>query len=606
MDDAAPGAGRGSPDRRPVTAPRRPPTRLEGSLGAFAALQAFVVAGRQAGWSLLFWWHAEAWPLTLLLWAGCLLVAAAAFLVAVALVRLAARGDATPAGPAFPRGLAAFALAALLLGAGLRLLPAGDIPPGVFADTVYGVLPVLRAPEGGWLAGGRFEGAPGMAVSPVLLVVARVVLGLAGGGEAGLVALAAVSGLAAVAAVGLLAREAAGGRIALLTLAVASLAGWPLRLSRWAWAESLTVACLAAGVAAALVAVRRGRAAWAAAAGVLGGVALHGHPSGLVVAGLLSIAAALAALRRRSGLRLLVAATLPLVLSLAFWAAVQLRWADSVSSRYGQVGLWAPARRAELARVPRALRLPAAVAFNLLEYTGLPFATGDPNARMGIPGEPLLSPALAIGAFAGLGLLARSAARGEKGALGLGALAAASLLAGIGASPDGAPNSLRVCVLAAPLLVAAALGLDALSRAFPARLARPAFRAGLLAALLVAFEVVPAYAVWPALPRVRAAFFAGQTDAARTRRDLAPAATLVDPAVIPHPDVFSVVAFGGRPLEPLREAGRATPAALASGRAPNRLWYVTDARGTAELAALGLSVARPASPEGPSVVLVVP
>ena len=130
-------------------------------------------------------------------------------------------------------------------------------------------------------------------------------------------------------------------------------------------------------------------------------------------------------------------------------------------------------------------------------------------------------------------------------------------------------------------------------------------RGGLLAALLVGFEVVPAFVTWPALAAVRSAFFAAQTEAGRVARALARGPILVDPGAVPHPPVFEAVALGGRPLAPLPALPRVIPAALASVPGPRRLWYVTDARGAAELAVRGLAASRPASLAGPSVLLVV-
>jgi len=598
------GAGRGAGRLLARALPGRL-SGLEAGLAAFGALQLFLLLGRRAGWAVLLWWDREAWPVTLALWLGCLLATAACFLAAAALVRAVVRADSGPRPALPPAGGIALAFAAVAAGAALRLLPAGDVPPGVSADAVYAVLPILRAPDGGWAAGGPFGGAPGLVVTPFFLVAARPVLGVFGGGETGLVVLSALAGLSAVAGTAWLAREAAGGRAALLAVGLASLAAWPLRLSRWAWAESLTIAALAAGVACALRAVRTGRAAWAAAAGTFGGLAIHGHPSGPVVVLLLLSGATVVSLRDRPRRRLLVAAAAPVALSLAGWIGVYAHWSGSVGARYGQVGLWSPARGVELARVPAPLRLPAAALSNLVSYTGLPFTTGDPNPRMGIPGRPLLSPAFALAAFAGLGVLGARWAKGDARARALAALAAASLLSGIAASTDAAPNSLRTCALMAPLSVVAALGLEALAALGAARKVRPSLQAGLVAALLAGFEVVPAYVEWPALADVRAAFFAGQTEAARLRRRLAPGPTAVDPSAIPEPVVFEAVAFGGPPLEPVREVPRSTPAALAAGRAPGRLWYVTDARGAAELEARGLKASRPTARRGPSVLLVV-
>lgn len=587
-----------------------PASRAEAGFAAFVAVQTFVALAEEDRWSVLLWWQPDAWPYTALLWLKDLALAAAAACAAILLLRGAdaaeRRGDG---GTRLDPSTVLAALAALAAGVACRLAVPDRIPPGVFSDTVLYALPLLREPSGGWLAGARLvetPGSGGFAVSPLLLGFPRLLFGFVGAGEAGFQALNAVCGLGLVAAVTILAREVSGPRTAVVAAALAALGGWPLILSRWAWAELLTVSCLTFAAAVGLAALRRRSTVLGAIAGTAAGLAAHGHSSGLVVGAVLAGAAAILAFRRRGLRRTVAAALLPAGLLVVGWAALHRARTGEVGGRYAQVGVWTASRRAELADVPGPFRIPAAVAFNLRVYSGLLVWTGDPNPRMGIPREPVLSPLLGIAALVGLALHLRGAARGDLPGAAISLLALGALASGVFANPDGAPNSLRASGLLPVALLCAARALRAGDALLGDAGVRRGVRIGLLGAVLLCCETVPALTTWPERPDVRAAFFAAETEAARVRRASGSGETVLDPAAIRQPETFEMVALGTSLHVPLRRLPARSPASCAADPPAERYWYVTTRDGARTLRSAGNRVSRPASGAGgPSVVLVV-
>jgi hypothetical protein len=590
------------------SSPWWPASRMEALLAVFVAMQTFFVLATEDRFAVLLWWHPEAWPVTVALWLKDLGAAAASGFVAVVLLRGTIRAERQTVGGRSTGTLSALTAAFVItLGVISRFFALDQIPPGIFADTVLYALPLLREPGGGWMAGARLVEGPGyggFAVSPILLLFPRVILGMAGAGELGIRELSAVSGLVLIAATAFLAFEVGGPRSALLTASLVALGRWPLIISHWTWAEPLTVSCLAVGAGAGLAAFRRRSRILGFVAGTAVGLAMHGHSSGLVVGAFLFLAASIHAVRHVGSRRVVLVATVPAGFLLAGWIALHLLRTGEVGGRYAQVGFWTRSGRAELADIPPPLRIPAALAFNVRAYTGLILWTGDPNPRMGLPDEPVLSSILGIAALLGFALYVRDARRGDLPGATLSVLALGALASGVFANPDGAPNSLRACGLIPVVFICGARSLLAWGELLVSLGVRRGIQFAALGALLVVSDVVPALASWPARHDVRTSFFASETEAARLRRALGPGETILDPEAISHPAVFEVVACGSALRSPLLRLPMRPPASLSTEGGADRFWYVTTHEGIRALRSAGFRTSRPAGAGDPVVVLV--
>lgn len=253
--------------------------------------------------------------------------------------------------------------------------------------------------------------------------------------------------------------------------------------------------------------------------------------------------------------------------------------------------------------VAGALRVPATLFTNALDYAGVLVWTPDPNPRDGVPGRPALHPLLGLAALLGF---ARAATRRTRGDLALLALAGGSLAAGVLSNPGGAPNTIRTCVFVPAALVAAAGVLatwaSALARRFPVR---PGAAAAGTAALVLALETSPFLSAWAGHPAVRAHFCATETSAARLARSLGSPDVVLEPDALRHPFVYDALAGPVGAREPIRSAARAGAAALAKEGRAEAFFYVARRPALEAFERAGFRVGRGVAPNDsdPKVVL---
>ncbi len=573
------------------------------AFGAFGAVQTFFWLARRDRFEVLFWFTGESWLYVLLLWLKDLALAAAAGWIAARLLALvteaAAREEREPSPPLRPLAEAAWVVPALALGVVLRWVFAAWNPPGLWVDVVYAARPLFGgAPPPLWGASPFGENpASSEVVSNLYVGFVRGVFALFGSGETGFFAISALPGSLAVPAAWWLAREASGPRTAAVAAVLGALLGWPLLLSRWSSTAALLLVLVLVGAAATLRARRTGSLALAALAGACVGLSLHTHASaGAVAAGFAAFA--LLEMRRAPSRRLVLAAAAAAALAFA-----PLAWAFTAGdSRLGghlrDVHVGTPVKGVDAPHAPGVLRLPADLAANALEYTGVLLWTRDPNLRHA-GGRGVMTPLVGAAALLGFGL---AASRRRPADVFLLLLAGGSLLAGILSNPGGSPNTLRVAALAVPAALFAAAVLDAAIAA--AARAGAASRAVLVAGLAAALFAAESLPVLVDLPGASARFCGAETDAGRLLGRLAEAPVVEETGAFLHPVVVEAVAHGADRGLPLTSFARKTPAGILASRPPGSFWVLASRRGLATLAAGGLRCGRGIEPGGGAGVLL--
>lgn len=591
---------------------KRPFGRAAVVFGLFVAVQTFAGLARGDRWEVLFFFTGETWLHVSLLWLRNVgLAAAAGLLAGWVLRRTLAIPEDGPGSAEWPSaGARETALVLLVATAGvpLRWIAADLVPPGLWVDIPYETLPVLLEPARGLWAGVTplvTGGETHEVISNTFLVYARAVYGLFGRTDLGFLAISALPGCLIPTAVWWLARELYGRRVALLALALAGVAGWPLVLARWGHIAALTVLLVLFALAATLSARRTGRAACAALAGLTLGLSLHLHTAAWAIAPMFALFT-LGALRRKSFQKLVLAGWLFAVLAAAPFVVPLLSNGSRLGGHARDVHLGKPVPDVSVPRVKGLLALPVSLAYNVLRYSGLLLFTHDPNPRHVLPGRGAVLPLLGAAALVGAACTACRGLGGEPRE-GLFLLVSCGILAaGILSDPGGAPNTFRTCALLGPALVWAAVTLVRWSDRWETagrvrgRVALPA-----VVALTFAAETVPFFAEWPFDPRVERAFSQVDTEAGRLLRRLGDAARVVDPGAVSQPIVLEAlsgpsVASTAMPRLPVR-----SPIVLAATAPASCLWYVCRRESLAVLRGAGWRCARGIAPDGnvPEVVV---
>lgn len=581
--------------------------------GLFGALQAFYLFGTRQRFSVLFWADWEAWPAVALLWLEGLLLAGAAFLLfRWVFSRTEAASAGTPSAPSRLHWLAAAAVA--VAGTALRFSFAADVPPGSWCDVFYEIEPVLRSPVppswiGGTVYAGASEGTRVM-VSNLYLLFARAVLALFGRSQEGIAAISLLPSALTLPAVFWLGLETSGPRVALVALTLTAFSRWPLVFSGWTWTGALLLPLALSAGAAAARAYRLRSVSWAAASGLLLGLALHTHPSAWSIAGGFALFALLSV--RATGPLVPAVALGAALAALAPFAAAYRTHPDRLGGRALDVGV---ASRVQDASAPQAggrLGVGARLLYNFFEYTGCLLFTSDPNPRHGLPGRSAVTPLVGFAALTGLALSLRRAARGSAPDRLLLCIALGSLLAGVLSNPGGAPNTFRTIVLMGPVFLAAAVSLVGwFDLTLAKRGARPAAVAGLGVALLLSTETSDALVKWPALPIVRRAFCPDESVLGPLRASLADGPTLLEPGALPHPVVFETLSSPADPAVVVRRLPRESSGTLLIAPPRSPFWYVANEDALARLRRAGWRVgrgigARIPSQGGPVIARVVP
>lgn len=575
--------------------------------GLFVALQTFVLLARGDRWEVLFWVTRETWLLVALLWLKNLALAAVAGAAFVLLLR---RARELPAGgPRKPSpSLAALGAAAVLLGIALRWSFPETIPPGLWFDPPFEARALLEHPgEIPWIGGVPLHDDPAAAgnrelVSYAYLHFYDAMFRLFGRAEAGFLALSAVPGCLLLLAAFWLAAEVFGLPAAFLGAAVVALARWPLVFSRWSYTASAAMPLALLAGAAALAALRTRRLPLAALSGLAIGLSLHTHSSAWGIAAGLGVFS-LVALRDPSARRLVVTSWAAAVLAFAPFAWGYLTHPENLGGRLRDVpagtrpaGAWGP-------RLTGPLAVPATLAYNAVEYTGVLLFTVDPNPRNGLPGRAAVTPVLGLAALLGLGV---SAARRTRGDAALFALLSGSLAAGIFSNPGGAPNTIRTClVVVLALLAAAWLVLSALARLEERGGPRAALGAAGLLAILLALETGPFLVRWADDPLVRRSFCETETRAARLVRALSGDGVVLEAGVFRHPFVFDALSGPVDPDRPIRRAPERTVSGLAAAPPAGPVWLVARQETLGALRSAGWRCARGVSPGGLTAEVVV-
>jgi hypothetical protein len=569
--------------------------------GLFVAAETFLFLAEGDRWAVLLFVTRETWLLVGLLWLRNILLSAAAGLFAVLLVRVAASGHARAASePPLSRGReVALVLALLAGGIFLRWVDWKGTPPGVWHDGAYTLRPLLE--EGGLRFGvsGSWVGEDGPVTGAILGGPFLLLLSLAvapfPGGELKLFAVSAVPGSLALAGIWLLARELGGPRTAAAALGFAAAMRWPLLVGRWMFTASWLVALMAFAAAGAVRSLRTGRSSGALLAGGAAGLALNSYPASWAVVPLFLAAWGLAVRRDRTGRRPFLLAGV-VVLGFALLHAAQLLASGRPGGRVAEAGFWTPVKDPTLGPGGGARDLLHRLASSTRYCLGVFFWTADPVPRHGLPDAAPMTPLAGGLALTGLALLASKARHGERATwIPLGLLAGA-MACGILSNPTGAPGTLRMSILVVPAAVAAGLAAVSVAAWLAPRGIRPGVALGLAAALLLAFETLPLFAVWPWRPEVRRAFFASETEIGRRLDRLAPGRAVREPGALDSPLVVAILS-GGEAGAPLRRLEPRTAAELA-GRPPDEpLWWVGRRAEAARLSAAGLRLSRPVPAE---------
>jgi len=568
--------------------------------GLFVALQTFVLLSRADRWEVLFFVTRETWLLVVLLWLKNLVVAALAGAAFAFLLHKARQLPATSVSKPAPL-LVALGVAAVVLGIALRWVFPETIPPGLWFDPPFEARALLERPgKIPWIGGVPLHEDPASSgnrelVSYVYLHFYEAMFRLFGRAENGFLALSAVPGCLALLAAFWLAAEVFGLPAALLGAAVVSLARWPLVFSRWSYTASALIPLALLAGAAALAALRTGRRGLAVVSGLCVGLSLHTHSSAWGVAAGLGVFS-LFVLRDRAARLLVLFAWAAAVLAFAPFGWGYLTHPENLGGRLRDVPVGTPPAGAWGPRLTGPLAVPATLAFNAVEYTGVLLFTKDPNPRNGLPGRAAVTPLLGLAALLGLGL---AAARGTRGDAALFAILLGSLAGGVLSNPGGAPNMIRSCVVVIPALLAASwLVLSALTRLEERGGARASFAAGGVLALLLAVETGPFMARWAENPLVRRSFCETETRTARLVRALAGYDVVLEKGTFRHPFVFDALSGPVDPSLPIHAAPERTVAALAGAPPAGPVWLVAGEPALHALRAAGWRCARGVSPGG--------
>lgn len=566
--------------------------------GGFTAVQTFFWLARVDRFEVLFWWTGEMWLYVLLLWIKDLALAAAAGFLAARLLALVtnsvARQEAEPSAAPRPLAEAAWVLPVLAVGIALRWVFRSSNPPGLWVDVVYMARPLFGgAAVPFWGAFGEIP-ASHEVLSNLYVAFVRAVFAVFGSGETGFFAVSALPGCLAVPAFWWLAREAFGPRTAGVAVLLGALVGWPILLARWTVTVVLLLALVLLAAAATLRARRTGSFALAALAGACVGLSFHTYAAAGAVAAAFGVFALLEA--RERGKRRLVGTAA----AVAFVAFAPLAWTfvsgeGRVGGHLRDVHIGKPVRGEDLPRVEGVLRIPVALAWNAVKYTGVLLWTIDPEERHA-GRRVVLTPPVGALALLGIGL---AASRRRPADVLLLLLAAGSLLAGILSNPGGAPSTLRVSTLLAPAIVLAAVvletGITRVARNGAA--SRSVLLAG-VAAVLFASEALPALLEFPDRPGVAARFRAAETEAGQALARLADAPVVLERGAVLYPVVVEAVAHGVDRRIPLNVYARKTAAELGAAPPAGPFWFLASRRGLAELAAGGLRCGRGIAPAG--------
>ncbi|HQR47511.1 MAG TPA: hypothetical protein PK598_16040, partial [Thermoanaerobaculia bacterium] len=336
------------------------------------------------------------------------------------------------------------------------------------------------------------------------------------------------------AGVWLFARELEGPRAAAVALGFAAAMRWPLLVGRWMFSASWLVALMAFAAAGAVRSLRTGRLAGGLLAGVAAGVALSSYPAAAAVVPLFLAAWGLGAWRDRGSRRAFLLAA-ALVAGFSLLQASQLLSRGRPGGRVAETGFWTQVKDPTLGRRGGTADLLGRLAVSTRRCLGVFLWTPDPVALHGLPDAAPLTPLAGGMALTGLALLAVRARRGERTAsIPLG-LVAGAMACGILSNPTGAPGTLRMSVLVVPAAVAAGAATAAIVAWLAPRGVRPAVAFGLVAALLLTFETLPLFAVWPWRPDVRRAIVAAETEVGRRLGRLAPGPAVREPGALDSP-----------------------------------------------------------------------
>lgn len=595
-----------------MTGTKRPLGRAAVLFGLFVALQTFVLLARWDRWEVLSFFSRETALLVSFLWLRNAGLAATAGVLAGWILRRTFGGPGEEAvdvaglrpGP----GRALLFLLVAAAGLPLRWIAAGLVPPGLWVDTLYETLPALREPANLKWAGASLLVTGGETheyISNSYLIVARAVYGLFGRTELGVLAVSALPGCLIPAAVCWLAGELYGRRVALLSLALAGVASWPLIVARWGSVATLNVPLVLGAAAATLAARRTGRAAFAALAGGAVGLSLHTHTAAWAVAPLFALFT-VGALCRKAARKLVLVGWLFAGLAAAPFVVPILSDVSRLGGHVRDVHLGKQVRDVSVPRAGGVFALPVSFAYNAFQYTGLPLFTRDPNPRHVLPGRGVVLPLLGAAALVGAAGTARRAAGGEPREILLLFVSSGMLAAGILSDPGGAPNTFRTCALVGPILIWSAVTAIRWSDRWEAA---GRVRGRILLPAVVAFtfasETAPFFAEWPFDPRVERAFGEQETAAGRQLRQLGDAPRILDPGAVRHPLVLEVLSGAADARVPLPGLPLRTPADLVAGPPTSAFWYVSSPVGPGVLRRAGWRCARGIATSGGASGVVI-
>ncbi len=575
--------------------------RAAALFGLFVAFETFLHLAESDRWAVLLDVTRETWLLVVLLWLRILLVSAAAGVGAVLLVRAAESGRTGNAGGSgLTRGLETVLVLSLLAGGVfLRWVDWQGCPPGAWHDGAYTLRPLLE--EGGLRS--RFSGAwvgedapiTGEILGGPFLLLLALGVGPFPSGDLQLFAVSAVPGCLALAGLWLFARELDGPRTAVVALAIAAVMRWPLLVSRWMFTASWLVALMAFAAAGAARSLRTGRPAGALLAGAAAGAALNSYSASWAVVPVFLAAWGVAVRRDRTGRRSFLLAT-ALVAGFAALHAGQLLARGRPGGRVAEAGFWTPVKDPALGRDGGARDLARRLADSTVRCLGVFLWTADPVPRHGLSTSPPMTPLVGIAALTGLALLAARAVHGERPAVLPLGLVAGAMACGILSNPTGAPGTLRMSVLVVPVVVAAAGALVSLVEWLARHGAGPGATLPLAAVLLLAFETLPLFAVWPERPDVRRSFFASETEIGRRLGRLASGPAVRGPGSLDSPLVVAILS-GGADETRLRRLAPRTVEGLVRNPPRGPVWWVGPRADAFRLREAGLRISRPVPAE---------
>jgi hypothetical protein len=585
-----------------MTEANRPLGRATVLFGLFVALETFLFLSQGDRWEVLLFITRETWLLVALLWLRNLALSAAAGGGAVFLLHAAWSGCARADGRGdrrLRRLEPILVLTLLALGVFLRWVDWRGCPPGAWHDGAYTLRPVLeqgsRIPwfTGAWV--GDDSPVTGGVLGGPFLWLLSLGVALFPPGELQLFAVSAVPGCLALAGFWLLARELEGSATAAVALALGAVMRWPLLISRWMFTAAWLVALTAFAAAGAIRSLRTGRPGGALLAGLAAGLALNTYAAAWGVVPAFLAAWALAVRRDPVRRRTFLPAAVLVAAFAALHAGLLLLWGRP-GGRVAEAGFWTPVRNPALGRGSGALDLGQRLADSTARSVGVFLWTADPVPRHGLPTAPPMTPLVRGAALTGFAVLVARAHRGERRAwIPLG-LAAGALACGILSNPTAAPGTLRMSVLVVPTVVAAASAMVSLSAWLAPRGVRPAATLSLAGALLLVFETLPLFAVWPDRRDVRRSFFASETEIGRRLGRLAPDPGVREPGTLDSPLVVAIVSGQTDGAGPRRLAQR-TLAGLVRNPPQRPVWWVGLRAHAMRLHESGLRISRPVAAE---------